>query len=245
MKVEIWSDVVCPWCYIGKRHLEEALTRFSRADQVTVEWRSFELDPGSPVQVGLTMSHILQRKYGMNEDQADAANARMTELAAGVGLEYHLDRVQAGNTFDAHRLIHLAATHGRADAMKERLLAAYFTEVRSIGDPAVLTELAIEVGIDPSEVATTLHSDAFASEVRLDESRATSLGVRGVPFFVIDGSVSVSGAQPADVLVRALGRAWSESRPTTLVDDAGEDLMPVPEAPAPSEASAPQAPSMP
>jgi predicted DsbA family dithiol-disulfide isomerase len=167
------------------------------------------------------MSQILQRKYGMTEDQADRANARMTELAAGVGLEYHLDRVQAGNTFDAHRLIHLAATRGRADAMKERLLAAYFTEGQSIGDAAVLAELAIEVGLDPSEAESTLHSDAFASDVRLDESRATSLGVRGVPFFVIDESVGVSGAQPADVLLGALERAWSDSHPITLVNDGG------------------------
>jgi len=211
MKVEVWSDVVCPWCYIGKRHLEEALTRFSHADRATVQWRSFELDPHSPARVGLTMSQILQRKYGMTEDQAEAANERMTGLAAEVGLEYHLDRVQPGNTFDAHRLIHLAGTRDRASAMKERLLAAYFTEGRSIGEPDVLAELATDVGLDPSEAESTLHSDAFASDVRRDESRATSLGVRGVPFFVIDGSVGVSGAQPADVLLRALERARSDS----------------------------------
>jgi len=223
VKVEVWSDVVCPWCYIGKRHLEEALTRFSHADRVTVEWRSFELDPRSPGRVGLTMSQILRRKYGMTEDQAEAANDRMTALAAGVGLEYHLDRVQAGNTFDAHRLIHLAATRDRADAMKERLFAAYFTEGQSIGDPAVLTRLATEVGLDPSEAESTLHGDAFASDVRRDESRATSLGVRGVPFFVIDESVGVSGAQPADVLLGALERAWSDSHPMTLADHTGVD----------------------
>jgi len=169
------------------------------------------------------MSQILQRKYGMTEDRADRANSRMTELAAGVGLEYHLDRVQAGNTFDAHRLIHLAATRGRGDAMKERLLAAYFTEGQSIGDSAVLAQLAVEVGLDSSEAETTLLSDAFASEVRLDESRAISLGVRGVPFFGFDESIRVSGAQPADVLVGALERAWSDSHPITLVNGEGED----------------------
>ncbi len=223
VKVEIWSDVVCPWCYVGKRNFETALMGFSHADQVTVEWKSYELDPGSPARVGLTMSQILQRKYGMTEDQADKANARMTELAAGVGLDYQLDRVQAGNTFDAHRLIHLAASRGRADAMKERLLAAYFTEGQSIGDPAVLAKLAVEVGLDPSEAESTLHSDAFASEVRLDESRATSIGVRGVPYFVIDESLGVSGAQPADVLLGALERAWSDSHPITLVNDEDGD----------------------
>jgi predicted DsbA family dithiol-disulfide isomerase len=123
MKVEIWSDVVCPWCYVGKRHFEEALSRFPHRDDVSVEWRSFELDPNSPPVVDATMTQILQRKYGMSVEQADQANAKMTALAAGVGLEYHLDRAQAGNTFDAHRLIHLAASHGLGDAMKERLLA--------------------------------------------------------------------------------------------------------------------------
>ena len=217
MKVEIWSDVVCPWCYVGKRNFEEALSRFRHGDQVSVAWRSFELNPTSPARVGMTMSEILQRKYGMTEDQAVAANQRMTALAAGVGLEYHLDRVQAGNTFDAHRLIHLAASAGLGDAMKERLLAAYFTEGRSIGDHAELTELAIDIGLDRSEVESALGGDAFASEVRDDESRAALLGVSGVPFFVIDEVVGVSGAQPPEVLLEALERVWSESHPITVV----------------------------
>ena len=175
LKVEVWSDVVCPWCYVGKRHLEEALARFRHADQVSVEWRSFELNPTSPPRVGLTMGQILQRKYGMSEDQAEAANRRMTELAARVGLEYHLDRVQAGNTFDAHRLIHLAATHGLGDAMKERLFAAYFTEGgRSV--TAAWPRWRLDIGLDPSEVESMLAGDAFAADVRDDESRAAATG---------------------------------------------------------------------
>ena len=217
MDVEIWSDVVCPWCYVGKRQFEEALGRFGHADEVTVSWRSFELDPASPPEVGMSMDRILERKYGMSAEQAQAANQQMTALAAGVGLEYHLDRVRAGNTFDAHRLIHLAATHGMGGAMKERLLAAYFTEGRSVGDHATLTELATEVGLDPVEASEMLAGEAFATEVRADEARATALGATGVPFFVIDETYGVAGAQGADALLGALERAWADAHPLTVL----------------------------
>jgi predicted DsbA family dithiol-disulfide isomerase len=220
VKVEIWSDVVCPWCYVGKRQFEEALSRFAHSGQVSVEWRSFELDPASPARVGLPMTTILQRKYGMTEQQAEDANAKMTTLAASVGLDYRLDQVQVGNTFDAHRLIHLAATHGLGDAMKERLFAAYFTEGESPSDHVTLARLAVEIGLDKEDVVATLESDSFAVEVRNDEKRASSLGVTGVPFFVIDAAYGVSGAQPADVLVGALETAWVASHPITMVEGA-------------------------
>jgi predicted DsbA family dithiol-disulfide isomerase len=220
MDVEIWSDVVCPWCYVGKRQFEEALGRFSHADQVSVSWRSFELDPTSPREVGMSMDRILERKYGMTAEQARAANQQMTSLASSVGLEYHLDQVRAGNTFDAHRLIHLAATHGLGGAMKERLLAAYFTEGRSIGDHASLASLASEVGLDPEEVDEMLAGEAFAADVRADEARASALGATGVPFFVIDETYGVAGAQGADVLLGVLERAWAESHPLTLIEPA-------------------------
>jgi predicted DsbA family dithiol-disulfide isomerase len=211
MKIEIWSDVVCPWCYIGKRNLEVALTGFEHADQVEIEWRSYELDPTTPRRVELSMDEVLSRKYGMSQEEAVAANQRMTELAATVGLDYHLDRVQIGNTFDAHRLIHLAAAEGRGGAMKERLLRAYFTEGRAVSDPATLTELATEVGLDPDRVAAVLEGDEFADEVRADETRAMELGSTGVPFFVFDERLGVPGAQPPDVLLRLLQRAWDTS----------------------------------
>ncbi len=217
MDVEIWSDVVCPWCYVGKRQFEEALGRFGHADQVTVSWRSFELDPTSPREVGMSMDRLLERKYGMSAEQAQAANAQMTSLAASVGLEYHLERSKPGNTFDAHRLIHLAATHGKGGELKERLLAAYFTEGRSVGDPATLAEVAVEVGLDPAEVEETLAGEAFAAEVRADEARAVALGATGVPFFVIDEAYGVAGAQGADVLLGALEKAWSDSHPVTML----------------------------
>ena len=223
MKVEIWSDVVCPWCYVGKRQFEAALTKFDHADQVSVEWRSFELDPNAPRVDDVPMKQILQRKYGMTEEQADQANRRMTDLAAGLGLEYHLDRVQRGNTFDAHRLIHLAAEHGGGDAMKERLLAAYFTEGRPVGDIDTLAELAAEVGLDAGEVAATLHSDRYAADVRDDEAMASALGASGVPFFVIDGTYGVSGAQGAEVILQAMERAWAESHPVMVVAGGSDD----------------------
>jgi len=157
------------------------------------------------------MDEVLERKYGMTAEQASTANRQMTELAAKVGLEYHLDRVQIGNTFDAHRLIHLAATVGKAGAMKERLLRAYFTEGRAISDPATLADLATDVGLDADRVAEMLSGDEFADEVRGDEARAMELGSTGVPFFVFDERLGIPGAQPPDVLLRLLNRAWDTS----------------------------------
>ena len=211
MLIEIWSDVVCPWCYVGKRNLEAALAEFDHADQVDVEWRSYELDPTTPKRVELSMDEVLARKYGMSTEQAVAANRQMTELAAKVGLEYHLDQVQIGNTFDAHRLIHLAAGSGKAGELKERLLRAYFTEGQAIGDPAVLAGLAAEVGLAPVRVSAVLDGDEFAAEVRADEARAMELGSTGVPFFVFDERLGIPGAQPPDVLLRLLNRAWDTS----------------------------------
>jgi len=215
VRIEIWSDVVCPWCYIGKRNLEAALAGFPHAERVTVEWRSFELDPTMPRHVGRSMDEVLERKYGLRPDQASAANRRMTELAETVGLEYHLDRVRIGNTFDAHRLLHLAAHEGLGGAMKERLLHAYFTEGRSVSDPDDLAGLAAEVGLDAARVAEVLSSDEFAFEVRADEDRAVELGSTGVPFFVLDGRFAIPGAQPPDVLLRLLHRVWDSSEEST------------------------------
>lgn len=211
MLIEIWSDVVCPWCYVGKRNLEAALVEFAHADQVSIEWRSYELDPTTPTRVELSMDEVLERKYGMTPEQASTANRQMTDLAAKTGLEYHLDRVQIGNTFDAHRLIHLAARHGKGGEMKERLLRAYFTEGRGISLRADLVELGTEFGLDPVEVAQVLDGDEFAVDVRADEARAMELGSTGVPFFVFDGRLGIPGAQPPDVLLRLLNRAWETS----------------------------------
>ena len=176
-------------------------------------WRSYELDPNAPAQRQGDPAERLARKYGMSVDVARANMDRITALAAGEGLDYHLDRSAGGNTFDAHRLIHLAATAGRADAMKERLLAAHLEQGRPIGDPATLAELAAEVGLDAGDVADLLAGDRYADAVRADELRAAEIDVTGVPFFLFDGRLGISGAQSPEVLERVLTRAWSESAP--------------------------------
>jgi predicted DsbA family dithiol-disulfide isomerase len=215
MRIEVWSDVVCPWCYLGKRRLESALSRFPFRDEVEVVWRSFELDPGAPRRREGSAAEHLARKYGMSEEQVTASWARLTGLAAAEGLEYHLDRTQGGSSFDAHRLIHLGAEHGRQDEVKERLLRAYFTEGEPIGEPAVLLRLAVEAGLPADEVAELLATDRFAAEVREDEDRARHLGVNGVPFFAIDERYGISGAQSSELLLEAIATAWAERAPAS------------------------------
>jgi predicted DsbA family dithiol-disulfide isomerase len=203
LTVEVWSDVVCPWCYVGKRRIEKAAEAFPH--DVQIVWRSFELDPhAAPERDGSSAEHLAS-KYGMSVEQAEASNAQMTELAASEGLEYHLDRTRGGNSFDAHRLIHLAAEHGLQDAMKERLMRAYFTEGEAIGDRETLIRLAAELNLDARE---TLESDAYADVVRADEQLALRIGIQGVPFFVLDRRYGVSGAQPSELLLEALNKAW-------------------------------------
>jgi predicted DsbA family dithiol-disulfide isomerase len=211
LTVEIWSDVVCPWCYIGKRRFEAALEQFEHAEEVTVMWRSFELDPEAPRQVDGSASERLAAKYGMSVERAEGLHAEMTERAAAEGLDFRFDLARGGNTFDAHRLIHLAATYGHQAAAKERLMRAYFTEGAAISDPETLIALMAEVGVDAGEARDVLVGDRFAEDVREDEQLAGQLGIQGVPFFVIDRRFGVSGAQPPEALVAALERAWGEA----------------------------------
>jgi predicted DsbA family dithiol-disulfide isomerase len=209
--VEVWSDIVCPWCYIGKRRFEGALERFEHRDAVEIVWRSFELDPRAPRTLGIGLNEMLAGKYGVSPAQAAAMNARVSEQARGEGLDYRLEVARPGNTFDAHRLTHLAATTGNRAAAVERFMHAYFVEGAEIGDPETLVRLAAEVGVDADAARRALAGDAFAAEVRADEARARALGVSGVPFFAIDERYGVSGAQPVELLLGALREAW-ESR---------------------------------
>ena len=211
MKIEIWSDVVCPWCYIGKRRFEQALSQFEHADEVEVTWRSFELDPSAPVVRTESHAEHLARKYGVSPAQVAAMDARLIGEASKEGLEFHLAESKGGNTFDAHRLIHFAAERGRAGEMKERLMRAYFTEGAAIGERAELVRLATDIGLDEAEVKAMLSSDRLASEVRADEARARAFGISGVPFFAIDERYGVSGAQPADVLLDVLRQAHANA----------------------------------
>jgi predicted DsbA family dithiol-disulfide isomerase len=207
--VDIWSDVVCPWCYIGKRRFEAALERFDHAGDVEVTWHSFELDPTAARHRDRPLDESLAEKYGMSIDEARASHARLTELAAAEGLEYRFDIARPGNTFDAHRLIHLAAERGRQGEMKERLMRGYFTEGEPIGDRDALARMAADVGLSEDEARTALAGGRYSAEVREDERLAHQIGIRGVPFFVLDRRFGVSGAQPAEVLLQALDHAWA------------------------------------
>lgn len=204
MQIEIWSDVICPWCYIGKRRFEAALAAFPQKEKVTVVWRSFELDIKSPSQYSETLIEMLSRKYHVSLQEAENMNARVSSLAKEVGLDYRLSEARPGNTFDAHRLLHLAASRHVGDHAMERIMHAYFSEALPVGDRAALANLAPEFGISTNDALAMFESDAFVETVRADETRATALGISGVPFFVIDGKIGISGAQPVEVFADAL-----------------------------------------
>ena len=231
MQVEIWSDVVCPWCYIGKRRFETALSSFAHADEIEVVWRSFELDPRAPQERTGDYASRLAKKYAMSHERAMASLHHMTDVAAEEGLDFDFARTRAGNTFDAHRVLHLALERGGADlqgALKERFLHAYFSEGEPIGDHDTLVRLAGEAGLDEADVKEALAGDAFAEHVRADESAAEELGISGVPFFLVDRKFAVSGAQSPEVFTRALERAWDKAHPAIEVigerDGAGGDV---------------------
>ena len=217
MQVEIWSDVVCPWCAIGKRRFEAALAGFAHRDEVEVRYRSFELDPGAPRVVEGNATARLAEKYGVPYAQAEAMQQRVVDAAAGDGLDFRFDRARPGNTFDAHRLLHLAADRGRQAELKERLLLAYFTEGEPIGDPDTLVRLAAAAGLDEAEARAVLASDAYRAEVREDQATARALGITGVPFVVLDRRLGVSGAQPVEAFAAALEQAYSAARPLSVV----------------------------
>ena len=209
MKVEIWSDVACPWCFIGKRRFDVALARFEHRDAVEVRYRSFELDPAAPAFRELAYLDHLMAKYRVPMAEADAMIDRMIEAGAQNGVVLRFDKAKPGNTFDAHRLLHLAAHRARQDALVDKVFRATFTKGAAIADHEVLVDLAADAGLDPDDARRVLESDAFADDVRADEQRAADLGITSVPFFVM-GGLGVSGAQPPDVLLRVLEDAWTE-----------------------------------
>ena len=219
MNVEIWSDIACPWCYVGKRRFEAALAAFEHRDDVTLTWRSFELDPSAPHEREGDRDEHLARKYGMTREQAAQMHAQMTEVAAAAGLDLRFDIARGGTTFDAHRVVHLAAAHGKQDAMKERLLRAHFTEGELVSDHDVLTRLAVETGLPEDEVRDVLATDRYAAEVRDDERTASQLGISAVPFFVADRAIGASGAQPPEVLLEFLRKAAAGDLPAPVAVD--------------------------
>jgi predicted DsbA family dithiol-disulfide isomerase len=213
VQLEVWSDIACPWCYVGKRRLEAALASFEHRAEVSVIWRSFELDPGAPPERPGDRHAHLAAKYGTTLEQARAMHDRMKAIGAADCIEFRFDVARLSSSFDAHRLLHLAAAHGRQGDMKERLMRAHFTDGEPISDHATLARLARDAGLPEDETATTLATDRFAADVREDEATAQRLGIRGVPFFVVDRKLAVSGAQPPEVLGELLRRGFEARTP--------------------------------
>ncbi len=211
MHVDIWSDVVCPWCYLGKKRFEQALQAFGGRDEVTVTYRSFELDPEMPRGVTTPTVDMLAGKYGMSPRQAEQAQRQMEQRAAGAGLTFRMDGLVSGNTRDAHRLLQLAKLRGRQPELMERLQRAYFTEHGSIFDHEPLASLAGEAGLDPAEAAGVLASEEYGDAVDADEAMARSLGATGVPFFVVGRRYGFSGAQSAETIAEVLERARADA----------------------------------
>ena len=208
MQIEIWSDVVCPWCYIGKRRLERALGEFEHADEVEVTWRSFQLNPDAPAQAVPTLDYLAQR-FG---PQAQAMTGRVAEMGQGEGLNLDFASSLTVNTLEAHRMLHLAADLGIGDAAKERLLRAHFSEGADVSDPDTLTRLMTEAGADEARVREVLAGTEYADEVQADIDLARRLGANGVPFFVIDRTYGISGAQAPETFLHALRTAYAAEK---------------------------------
>jgi len=223
MKVEIWSDYVCPFCYIGKRKFEVGLQQFPNKASVEVIYKSFELDPNAERDGNPGVHEMLMGKYGMGREQAVASTNSITQQAKLLGLDYFFDRTIQTNTFDAHRLSHYAESKGMQKEMTERLLKAYFTDTLHIGNHDTLADLAAEVGLDRTEAYNILKSGEYTESVRANEQEAGQLGVSGVPFFVINRKYAISGAQASEVFLEALQKAWDEDHPLTMLGDTSED----------------------
>jgi predicted DsbA family dithiol-disulfide isomerase len=210
MRIDIWSDLVCPWCYVGKRRFEKALARFDNRDQVHIVHRSFQLNPAAPRDGTSSRREMLMRKYRRSPDQVVEMDARMTETAAAEGLEFHLEATLTGNTFDAHQLVHLGQARGLQDAVVERLFRAYFTEQQSLFDRETLVHLGGDAGLNRDEAAAALSDNRYADAVETDIEIAHRLGVTGVPFFVINDRYGISGAQAPETFLDVLQRAAAD-----------------------------------
>ncbi|MBG6178923.1 DsbA family oxidoreductase [Arthrobacter sp. CAN_A1] len=220
MQIEIWSDVKCPWCFVGKRRFEKALSGFAHRDQVTVTWKSFQLDPDLPDHYDGTEQQYLAERKGIPEDQVRQMWDSLSASAAGEGLDFRFEDVVVGNSFTAHRFLHLAKSQGLGDAAKEAILSAHFEQGKDTSDTEFLVRLGAGFGLAEQDVRETLSTDRFADDVRQDIAEARALGISGVPFFVIDRKYGISGAQPAELFAEALDTAWKQANPLTLVSPA-------------------------
>ena len=215
MKIEIWSDVMCPFCYIGKRRFEDALAQFAHKDEVTVEWKSFQLNPDLVTDTTITSAQYLADRKGFSLDHAEELQNHVTEMAAEVGLTYNLEKSVVANSFDAHRFAHLAKQKGLGDEAEEALFKAYFTDSLNISDPNILAELGTSIGLDAQEVHHTLSGNKYVAEVKKDIAEAAQLGINAVPFFVMDRKYGVSGAQAAPVFLQTLENAFADWQATS------------------------------
>lgn len=224
LRIDVWSDVVCPWCYVGLTYLDRALAEFEHADKIDVVLHSYELDPGAPVRDEEPLVNRLARKYGTSIEQIEANQARIRRMGEEVGIEFNFDLTKRGNTIDAHRLLHLAHEHGLQRELKESLFRAYFTRGEVVGEHDTLRKAAAEVGLPSDAVEKVLDSDLYAADVATDIATARDMGVSGVPFFLFDGDLGFGGAQPPDRMLQALQRVWAERRPEPagLLDDLAE-----------------------
>lgn len=211
MLVEIWSDIVCPWCNVGRARFAKALERFEHRDEVEIRFRSYELDPNAPARRDGSMAEHISLKYGMDVEEAQKMNDHLEEVAAVDGVEIHFDRFRAGNTFDAHRLLHMAADRGCQVQVNDALLEAVFRDGVATGDHDALTSVVVAAGLDEGEVRQVLATDAYAAEVEADERRAQQLNITGVPYFVFDGRFVVPGAQSVDRFELALDTVWQKT----------------------------------
>jgi len=210
MKIEMWSDFVCPFCYLGKRRLEIALEKFKQKDEVELVFKSFELDPSSKKKFDGNIHEFIAEKYGIPVEQARASNNQIKAEAKAIGLNYNFDDAIRTNTFNAHRVVHYAKTQGKMNELSERIFKAYFVDSLNISDHKVLASLASEVGLNSNKVLSILESDQYAKDVRKDEETASKLGISGVPYFVINNKYAVSGAQPPELFLEALEKAREE-----------------------------------
>ncbi len=210
MKVEIWSDVMCPFCYIGKRKFENALEQFAHKDEVEVVWKSFQLNPDMKTEAGKNINQYLAEAKGWSIEKAKEMNDHVSGIAKDIGLTYHLDKAVVANSFDAHRFSHLAKKYGKQNDAEEKLFEAYFTDGKNTADHQTLVQLGSEIGMDATEISTVLSSDEFTDEVNQDIYEAQQVGVRGVPFFVLGEKYAISGAQESSTFLQALNKTWEE-----------------------------------
>lgn len=210
MKVEIWSDVMCPFCYIGKRRFENALNQLPFNNEIEIEWKAFQLDPSIKKEPGKKIHEYLAERKGFSVEKAKELNGQVTNMAAAEGLQYNFDKAVVANSFDAHRFANLAKKNGKGLEAEESLFKAYFTEGKDISDHDTLIQLGIDIGLDGAVVKQALESDAYTIDVQKDIAEAEALAIRGVPFFVIDRKYAVSGAQATETFVQALNQSYTE-----------------------------------